>query len=179
MSPQNPQSSKTKIPPLPDATLAQCIQRLREERSWTRNELSEKSAVPLSTIHDLEEGILVFLPVTHRQRLARALRVFPIQLEALEKDIPSATLTDTSNGNRIKGDLTAPMQKTRTSSSNGSSSTSGWRFNAYEPVPPCPECRGSLRVKQFHREDMHGHPLHVFQITCSQCLFRHWQEQAS
>ncbi len=146
------------IPPLPDASLAQCLQRLRTERSWTRAQLAARCAMPITTINELEEGIQLSMPVPFRQRLAKALRVFPEQLQALEKFVPATPTIDEND------DSPPPT---------------AWHINLHDPNPNCPECTAPLRLKTFWREDMHGHPVETIQATCTQCLFRHRQERTN
>ncbi len=140
------------IPPLPDASLAQCLQRLRTERQWSPAQLASRCAMPVATIHELEEGIQLALPVTFRHRLAKALRVMPQQLKALEKHVPANANNDTST-------------------------PGAWHLDLGAPNPHCPECNAPLHLKAFWREDMHGHPIETIQANCTQCLFRHRQEQ--
>lgn len=145
---------KAEPPPpkaLPYENLAQCLQQERANRRWTREQLAEKAAMPLALLQELEEGRQVFLAVAHRQRLARVLRLYPYQLEALEK--PDAG--------------TPPPEDTSTTQAKETA------LNLIRQTHRCPECQATVRIKQFRRSDMHGHGVTMVQYTCTQCLFRH------
>lgn len=131
--------------------LAQCIQQARLARSWSREELSRRTAMPVALIQQLEEGREVFLADAHRPRLASALRIDAHTLKQLEQPHLGSSLTNTVD----EGALESARQTHR-----------------------CPQCQAPLRVAYFDRQDMHGHSVVAGQMTCTQCLFRHRFEMA-
>lgn len=67
-------------------TLAQFIQKKRDNLGLSAKGLAIKSNLPLETIEEIEAGKDLFLSVTVRQALAKALRCNPEEIKALEKD---------------------------------------------------------------------------------------------
>ncbi|MFR1672690.1 MAG: hypothetical protein ACLSWI_07095 [Candidatus Gastranaerophilaceae bacterium] len=67
-------------------TLAQFIQKKRDNLGLSAKGLAMKSNLPLETIEEIEAGKDLFLSVTVRQALAKALRCNPEEIKALEKD---------------------------------------------------------------------------------------------
>ena len=68
-------------------TLARFIQKKREELGYTQKGLSINANIPLEIIEEVEDGKALFLSVTTRQALAKALRCEPDEIKSLEKDI--------------------------------------------------------------------------------------------
>lgn len=68
-------------------TLARFIQTKREDLGLTQKGLAIAANVPLETIEEVEAGKELFLPVTIRQALAKALKCDPLDIKQLEKDI--------------------------------------------------------------------------------------------
>lgn len=68
-------------------TLARFIQKKREELGYTQKALSISANIPLEVIEEVEDGKALFLSVTTRQALAKALRCEPDEIKSLEKDI--------------------------------------------------------------------------------------------
>lgn len=75
-------------------TLAQFIQKRRDSLGLSAKGLAMKAQLPLDTIEDIEAGKDLFLPVTIRQQLAKALRCAPEEIRKLEKDFQFATVSD-------------------------------------------------------------------------------------
>jgi transcriptional regulator with XRE-family HTH domain len=67
-------------------TLAQFIQKKRDSLGLSAKGLAMRCQLPLETIEDIESGKDLFLPVTVRQQLAKALRCSPDEIKKLEKD---------------------------------------------------------------------------------------------
>ena len=67
-------------------TLEQFIQKKRDNLGLSAKGLAIKSNLPLETIEEIEAGKDLFLSVTVRQALAKALRCNPEEIKALEKD---------------------------------------------------------------------------------------------
>lgn len=68
-------------------TLARFIQTKREELGLTQKGLAISANVPLTIIEEVEAGKELFLAVTVRQALAKALKCEPDEIKSLEKDI--------------------------------------------------------------------------------------------
>lgn len=68
-------------------TLAKFIQQKREELGFTVKGLAIASNISQNDIEEIEEGKILFLPVTIRQSLAKVLKCEPDEIKALEKDI--------------------------------------------------------------------------------------------
>ena len=68
-------------------SLAQFISEQRENRGFSALGFAKAVAVPLSDIEDIESGKVLFLPVTLRQKLAKALKIAPSEIKAYEKTI--------------------------------------------------------------------------------------------
>ncbi len=75
-------------------TLARFIQKKREELDLTQKALSILANVPLEIIEEIEDGKALFLSVTARQALAKALKCEPDEIKKLEKDISISTISD-------------------------------------------------------------------------------------
>ena len=68
-------------------TLARFIQTKREELGLTQNGLAFAANVPLEIVEEVEDGKALFLSVTVRQALAKALKCEAHEIKELEKDI--------------------------------------------------------------------------------------------
>lgn len=67
-------------------TLAQFIQKKRDDLGLSAKGLAMACNLPLETIEEIEAGKDLFLSVTVRQALAKVLRCSPDEIKALEKD---------------------------------------------------------------------------------------------
>lgn len=67
-------------------TLAQFIQKRRDDLGMSPKGLAAKCNIDLSLIEDIEAGKELFLPVTIRQNLAKGLKCSPEEIKNLEKD---------------------------------------------------------------------------------------------
>lgn len=67
-------------------TLAQFIQKRRDDLGMSPKGLAVKCNIDLSLIEDIEAGKELFLPVTIRQNLAKGLKCSPEEIKKLEKD---------------------------------------------------------------------------------------------
>lgn len=75
-------------------TLARFIQNKRKELDMTQKGLAIASNVPLEIIEEVEDGKALFLSVTTRQALAKALKCEPDEIKSLEKDINVSVVSD-------------------------------------------------------------------------------------
>lgn len=73
-------------------TLSARIQFLREKINFSKEKLSEISNLQLSIINDIEEGKELFLSITTRQKLAKALRVSSNTIKEVEKQLEPITI---------------------------------------------------------------------------------------
>lgn len=67
-------------------TLAQFIQKRRDDLGMSPKGLAAKCNIDLGLIEDIEAGKELFLPVTIRQNLAKGLKCSPEEIKKLEKD---------------------------------------------------------------------------------------------
>lgn len=67
-------------------TLAQFLQNKRDNLGLSPKGLAMITNLPLETIEDLESGKDLFMSVTVRQNLAKALKCSPDEIKKLEKD---------------------------------------------------------------------------------------------
>ena len=66
-------------------TLAQFIQKKREDIGFSTKGLAMATNLPIETIEDIEAGKDLFLSVTVRQNLAKILKCSPDEIKKLEK----------------------------------------------------------------------------------------------
>ena len=67
-------------------TLAQFIQKRRDDLGMSPKGLAAKCNIDLSLIEDIEAGKELFLPVTIRQNLAKGLKCSPEEIKKKKKD---------------------------------------------------------------------------------------------
>lgn len=75
-------------------TLATFIITKREQLGMSSTGLSKKSGVELSILEDIEAGKELFLPVTIRQKLAKALKCQPVEIQQYEKNLNTKIIAD-------------------------------------------------------------------------------------
>lgn len=75
-------------------TLAQFIQKKREDIGFSAKGLAMATNLPLETIEDIESGKDLFLSVTVRQNLAKILKCSPEEIKKLEKDFNNHVVSD-------------------------------------------------------------------------------------
>ena len=67
-------------------SLAEFIQEKREKAGYSIYGLADRAAIPLEILEDIESGRELFLPVTTRQKLARALKCSPSEIKKYERE---------------------------------------------------------------------------------------------
>ena len=72
-------------------TLAQFIQKKRDDLGMSTKGLAMHAHLDLEVVEDIESGKDLFLSVTVRQSLAKALKCLPEEIKALEKDFNLST----------------------------------------------------------------------------------------
>lgn len=75
-------------------TLAQFIQKKRDDLGLSAKGLAMRTNLELSLIEDIESGKELFLPVTVRQILAKYLKCSPDEIKKLEKDFDNRVVSD-------------------------------------------------------------------------------------
>ncbi len=68
-----------------EKSLSEFIRETREKAGLSVIGLSKKSAIPIETIEDIEAGKDLFLPATIRQKLAKALKLNPVDIKQYER----------------------------------------------------------------------------------------------
>jgi transcriptional regulator with XRE-family HTH domain len=142
-------------------TLAQAVQQLREARDLTQRGLAQRALLPVDLIADLEAGLETFMAPAIRLKLARALRVRPVVLEALER-LPSSSLA-TPMGSVPKPGSEAAIQFLQ-------QVLEAHMADAARPVL-CPACGSRLEVQVRLRRDLQNNPVHALRVHCLACLF--------
>jgi transcriptional regulator with XRE-family HTH domain len=141
---------------LPD-TLARRVQVLREQLDMTARGLAKKAGLPEAEVQDIEQGLTLFLSPHMRQLLAKALRVRPDVLEAVEKPFLDMPMQANANDNLSPVVQLAFMEQV---------------INQPHYNPPCPRCGKVLTIQRFIRQDMHGNPIHAVKIRCGACWLK-------
>ena len=67
-------------------SLAEFIQQKREKAGYSIYGLADRAALTIEQLEDIESGRELFLPVTVRQKLARALKCSPNEIKKYERD---------------------------------------------------------------------------------------------
>ncbi len=75
-------------------SLAEFIQTHREKAGLSIYGLSEKAAIPIETLEDIESGRDLFLPVSIRQKLARVFKCSPNEIKKYEREFQFETVSD-------------------------------------------------------------------------------------
>ena len=75
-------------------TLSSFIISKREKLGLSSIGLAKKSGIDLLMIEDIESGKELFLPVTIRQKLAKALKCQPIDIQKFEKNLSVKIVSD-------------------------------------------------------------------------------------
>lgn len=75
-------------------SLAEFIQTKREKAGFSIYGLAEKAAIEVSVLEEIESGRELFLPVTVRQKLARALKCSPTEIKKYEREYRFQIVTD-------------------------------------------------------------------------------------
>ena len=67
-------------------SLAEFIQEKREKAGYSIYGLADRAAISIEVLEDIESGRELFLPVTTRQKLARALKCSPSEIKKHERE---------------------------------------------------------------------------------------------
>lgn len=75
-------------------SLAEFIQTKREKAGYSIYGLAERASIDINTLEDIESGRELFLPVTVRQKLARALKCSPNEIKKYEREYEFEVVSD-------------------------------------------------------------------------------------
>jgi transcriptional regulator with XRE-family HTH domain len=75
-------------------SLAEFIQTQREKAGFSISGLANKANIQIEILEEIESGKELFLPVTLRQRLARALKCSPAEIKKYEREYEFSVVTD-------------------------------------------------------------------------------------
>lgn len=75
-------------------SLAQFIQNKREKAGYSIYGLADRASLDIQTLEDIESGRELFLPVTTRQKLARALKCSPSEIKKYEREYEFEVVSD-------------------------------------------------------------------------------------
>lgn len=129
-------------------TLASFVKRTRDDLGMSAKGLAQKSNIDLEMIEDIEAGKELFLPVTIRQKLAKALRCSLEDLLALERVYQDIVVSE---------DVIMSIRN---------------RILNHEKDIPCPKCNAPLVVKIEKMYDLEDNLVLVPKAHCSKCVFQ-------
>ena len=129
-------------------TLAEFVQQRRDDLGMSAKGLAQRSAIELSVIEDIEAGKDLFLPVTVRQKLAKALRCMPEDILALERGYQDIVVSDDK------------IMEIRA------------RILNHEKEISCPKCGQPLVVRIAKMYDLEDNLVLQPKAHCSKCVFQ-------
>ncbi len=129
-------------------SLAEFISEKREKAGMSTTGLAKRSGISIETIEDIESGKELFLSVTIRQKLARALKLQPAEIKSYEK-----TVTDISVKPETIDDIKEMILNGET--------------DLY-----CPICGSKLVVRIAKMYDLEDNLVLHPKAHCSQCIFQ-------
>lgn len=129
-------------------SLAEFIAEKREKAGMSVTGLSRRSGVSADIIEDIESGKELFLSVTTRQKLARALKLQPIEIKSYEK-----VINDISVKQETIDDLKEMILEG-------------------EEDLYCPICGSKLVIRVAKMYDLEDNPVYHPKAHCSQCTFQ-------
>ncbi len=129
-------------------TLAQFIQRKREDLGLSVKGLALKSNLDLFYIEDIEAGKELFLPVTVRQTLAKILKCHPEDIRKFEKDFKNES---------VSPQIIDSLKDLITKGAGGLK---------------CPKCGAPLVTKIEKMYDLEDNLILHPKAHCSKCIFQ-------
>ncbi len=132
-------------------SLAEYIRELREKAGLSVSGLSKKSSLSVEQIEDIEAGKDLFLPATVRQKLAKSLKVNPIDIKEYERIMLDTydSVTDEYIKNVKQAILDGNIENLR-----------------------CPICSSALITKIVHLFDLENNIALHPKAQCSKCSFQ-------
>ena len=129
-------------------SLAEFIQQKREKAGWSIYGLADRASLDLSVLEDIEAGKELFLPVTVRQKLARALKCSPNDIKKYEREYEFQIISD-----EIIDDLKSRILK-------------------HETNLKCPVCGEPLITRVAKMYDLEDNLVLVPKAHCTKCVFQ-------
>ncbi len=128
-----------------ELTLAQFVNQKREAMGLSAAGLAKKSHIALELIESIEAGIDLFLPVTVRQNLAKALKCSPEEIKFYERTINIREIDKESLKQRILAGETQLI---------------------------CPLCGAALVVRVAKMYDLENNLVSEPKGHCGKCVFQ-------
>ena len=129
-------------------SLAEFIQQKREKAGWSIYGLADRASIDISVLEDIESGKDLFLPVTVRQKLARALKCSPDEIKKYEREYEFQVISD-----EIIDDLRTRILKRETNLK-------------------CPLCGEPLITRIAKSYDLEDNPVITPKAHCTKCVFQ-------
>ena len=129
-------------------SLAEFIQQKREKAGWSIYGLAERASIDIETLEDIESGKDLFLPVTIRQKLARALKCSPDEIKKYEREYEFQIISD-----EIIDDLKSRILKRETNLK-------------------CPMCGEPLITRVAKMYDLEDNLVLIPKAHCTKCVFQ-------
>ena len=129
-------------------TLAEFIQTTREKVGYSIYGLADRASVPIETLEDIESGRELFLSVTTRQKLARALKCTPSEIKKNEREFQFEVVDD----ERIE-DIKMRILRRETNLK-------------------CPMCGEPLITRIARMHDLEDNPVLQPKAHCVKCIFQ-------
>ena len=129
-------------------SLAEFIQQKREKAGWSIYGLAERASIDIETLEDIESGKDLFLPVTVRQKLARALKCSPDEIKRYEREYEFQIISD-----EIIDDLKSRILKRETNLK-------------------CPMCGEPLITRIAKMYDLEDNLVLIPKAHCTKCVFQ-------
>ena len=129
-------------------TLAQFIQKRREDLGLSAKGLAAKCNIDLSLIEDIEAGRELFLPTTISQNLAKGLKCTPAEIKVLEKDFTN---------DLVSPEIIESLKELILNRAGGLK---------------CPQCGAALITKIARMYDLEDNLVLHPKAHCSKCFFQ-------
>lgn len=129
-------------------SLAEFIQSKREKAGYSIYGLAERAAISIEQLEDIESGRELFLPVTLRQKLARALKCSPSEIKKYEREYEFEVVSD----EKIDELKTAILQR---------------KTNL-----KCPMCGEPLVTRIAKMYDLEDNLIYSPKAHCVKCIFQ-------
>ena len=129
-------------------SLAEFIQQKREKAGWSIYGLAERASLDIEILEDIESGKDLFLPVTIRQKLARALKCSPEEIKKYEREYEFQIISD-----EIIEDLKSRILKRETNLK-------------------CPMCGEPLITRVAKMYDLDDNIVLIPKAHCTKCVFQ-------
>lgn len=129
-------------------TLAQFVQKKRDNLGLSPKGLAEKCNLPVSVIEEIEAGKELFLAVTVRQNLAKGLKCHPDEIKKLEKDFTNILVSQ---------EITDSLKELILNGAGGLK---------------CPQCGAPLVTRIARMYDLEDNLILHPRAHCSKCSFQ-------